>query len=596
MILWSLKNALRLGAAMTASLLVAGYLSSADAQTKATPASDKAQANTAKLTPFDPPKPRKFEEDVLPETDLTNSLLFQLIASEIALQKNELGAAYSTYMAMARETGDPRLAERAAQIAQAARAPRELREAVLLWVKLAPGNKEAQDKLIQVALYYGEHDKILPTVKSYLSQVKDKETEILKLQAQLLLSKNHKKSLAFFRQATEEYKKLPQTKLGLARLEGLVGNKQVAEKLARESYRALPNTESVVTYAGILMEKNPMEAKKTFDEYLSRHPNDSKARDIYAQLLLQTRDYDKLTALTRRNPNDLDFNLSVAVNLAQKDKLNEANNILATLVTKQKKGEEQSETIQKAYLLLSDIATEEKQYAKAIEYCDLVTGKLKPVAALQRANLHFKMGEGELALRELENIATSNNLLIMEEVIISQAKILSEIRDDQTALKKLEEGLKENPASRNLNYDAAMVAERLGLVAKVEKYLKKAIEVDPNFANAYNSLGYTLLEKTKRTKEAAQYIETAYSLEPNNPYILDSMGWLKFKQKKYSQALQYLKQAMEIMKDEDIVLHLIEVYCANNQKPRAQELLKEAEVLWPNSHELESLVKKLKLK
>ena len=74
---------------------------------------------------FDPPKPKKFSPDSLPEIELTGGLLFQLIASEIALQRNELGAAYSTYMNVAEETGDPRLAERAVQIAQVAQADRK---------------------------------------------------------------------------------------------------------------------------------------------------------------------------------------------------------------------------------------------------------------------------------------------------------------------------------------------------------------------------------------------------------------------------------------------------------------------------------------
>ena len=87
---------------------------------------------------FDPPKPKKFSPDSLPEIGLTGGLLFQLIASEIALQRNELGAAYSTYMNVAEETGDPRLAERAVQIAQVAQAPREIMRSVLLWNKLAP--------------------------------------------------------------------------------------------------------------------------------------------------------------------------------------------------------------------------------------------------------------------------------------------------------------------------------------------------------------------------------------------------------------------------------------------------------------------------
>ncbi len=81
-----------------------------------------------------------------------------------------------------------------------------------------------------------------------------------------------------------------------------------------------------------------------------------------------------------------------------------------------------------------------------------------------------------------------------------------------------------------------MIAERLDLISMAENYLKRALEIDPNFANAYNSLGYTLLERTNRLKEAGENIRKAYQLDPSNPYILDSMGWLSFKEKKYTRS------------------------------------------------------------
>ena len=93
-------------------------------------------------------------------------------------------------------------------------------------------------------------------------------------------------------------------------------------------------------------------------------------------------------------------------------------------------------------------------------------------------------------------------------------------------------------------------------IKTAEFHLKKAIEIDPGFANAYNSLGYTLLEQTKRIKEAERYINQAYQLDPRNPYILDSKGWLAFKQKKYTKAIEYLNDALKLQKELDIYLHL----------------------------------------
>ena len=121
------------------------------------------------------------------------------------------------------------------------------------------------------------------------------------------------------------------------------------------------------------------------------------------------------------------------------------------------------------------------------------------------------------------------------------------------------------------------------------------MEIDPGFANAYNSLGYTLLEQTKRIKEAERYINQAYQLDPRNPYILDSKGWLAFKQKKYTKAIEYLNDALKLQKELDIYLHLAEVYWVQGNKRKAAEVLKEAEKLWPDAAELTTLKKRLKI-
>ncbi len=548
------------------------------------------------VVPFDPPEAKKFQEDSLPETELTSSLLFQLIASELALQQHEYKAAYSTYMSMATETGDPRLAERASQIALVAQAPEDLKQAVLLWNKLAPGNRRAQEALIQVGIHFQEYSKILPTIRTYLSEVKDPGADILKLQNNLLISADKKKALNLFRLATEKYKNLPETKLGLAKLEGVVGNQDTAIKLARESYRAKPTGESAMTLATLLLKGNPEEAKRTLDNYLVQNPSDTKVRNAYAQLLAQGTDVSRLYSLALRYPNDFDFVISVAITLSRKGDSKDATTLLNNVTIKQQKGQEQSEHVQKAFLVLSDIAAGEENYGKALDLCDEITGSLKPLASLQKANIQQKMGNDEAALEILQSIPTVGNPVLQEETFLAQARILSSTKGNAAALAKLEQGIKEMPSSTNLYYDAAMMAERMDQLGKVEKYLKTAIELDPNFANAYNSLGYTLLEKTNRIKDAAGYIEQAYRLEPNNPYILDSMGWLRFKQKKYQEAINYLNDSLQLTDEEDVLLHLIEAYWVSGQKEEAILALNRAKELWPNSTELRSLINRLNIK
>ena len=546
---------------------------------------------------FDPPKPKKFSPDSLPEIELTGGLLFQLIASEIALQRNELGGAYSTYMNVAEETGDPRLAERAVQIAQVAKAPREIMRSVLLWNKLAPGNRHAQEMLIRIGLHYQEYNKILLTTQSFLSQVEDPGKVILGLQSQLLIGKDRKKALAFFRKATEKFKRLPETKLGLARLEGLVGNQKAAERFAKESYKQKPNPESVMTLVSVLLQKKSnagqKEARQVLGQYLAKNPKDLRIRDSYAQLLLLSSDYNQLIELVKKYPDDYEFELSTAVSLLQNNHEAEAEALLTKLAKLPQDDAENGTIPQKALLLLSEVALENKKYEEALALADRVVGSMKPAALIQKANVYSHEDKHKEALEVLKQVDPGDNNAVAEEVAAVESRLIAELNGDTEALKTLEKYLQKYPESKSLFYEAAMIAERLDLISMAENYLKRALEIDPNFANAYNSLGYTLLERTNRLKEAGENIRKAYQLDPSNPYILDSMGWLSFKEKNYTEAIGYLNDALQLLESEDIMLHLAEAYWVSNQKDEARLVLKRAKELWPDSEDTEALIKRL---
>ena len=543
---------------------------------------------------------KKFSPDSLPEIELTGGLLFQLIASEIALQRNELGAAYSTYMNVAEETGDPRLAERAVQIAQVAQAPREIMRSVLLWNKLAPGNRHAQEMLIRIGLHYQEYNKILLTTQSFLSQVEDPGKVILGLQSQLLIGKDRKKALTFFRKATEKFKRLPETKLGLARLEGLAGNQKAAEKFAKESYKQKPNPESVMTLVSVLLQKKSnagqKEARQVLSQYLAKNPKDLRIRDSYAHLLLLSSDYNQLIELVKKYPNDYEFELSTAVSLLQNNHEAEAE-VLLTKLAKLPQDDAENGTIpQKALLLLSEVSLENKKYEEALALADRVVGSMKPAALIQKANVYSHEDKHKEALEVLKQVDPGDNSAVAEEVAAVESRLIAELNGDTEALKTLEKYLQKYPESKSLFYEAAMIAERLDLISMAENYLKRALEIDPNFANAYNSLGYTLLERTNRLKEAGENIRKAYQLDPSNPYILDSMGWLSFKEKKYTEAIGYLNDALQLLESEDIMLHLAEAYWVSDQKDEARLVLKRAKELWPDSEDTEALIKRLGIK
>ncbi|MFG6370273.1 MAG: tetratricopeptide repeat protein [Turicimonas muris] len=383
----------------------------------------------------------------------------------------------------------------------------------------------------------------------------------------------------------------------MARLEGLVGNQKAAERFAKESYKQKPNPESVMTLVSVLLQKKSnagqKEARQVLGQYLAKNPKDLRIRDSYAQLLLLSSDYNQLIELVKKYPNDYEFELSTAVSLLQNNHETEAEDLLNKLAKLPQDDAESGTIPQKALLLLSEVALENKKYEEALALADRVVGSMKPAALIQKANVYSHEDKHKEALEVLKQVDPGDNNAVAEEVAAVESRLIAELNGDTEALKTLEKYLQKYPESKSLFYEAAMIAERLDLISMAENYLKRALEIDPNFANAYNSLGYTLLERTNRLKEAGENIRKAYQLDPSNPYILDSMGWLSFKEKNYTEAIGYLNDALQLLESEDIMLHLAEAYWVSNQKDEARLVLKRAKELWPDSEDTEALIKRL---
>ncbi|WP_054762715.1 tetratricopeptide repeat protein [Methylomonas koyamae] len=100
----------------------------------------------------------------------------------------------------------------------------------------------------------------------------------------------------------------------------------------------------------------------------------------------------------------------------------------------------------------------------------------------------------------------------------------------------------------------------------------KILEKKPDDVAALNALGYTLVDRTQRYDEAAKYLGKAIELQPDEPVIVDSYGWLLYKQGKLALALEYLRKAYEKQPENEIAAHIAEVLWEMGDKKQAREL------------------------
>jgi tetratricopeptide (TPR) repeat protein len=127
----------------------------------------------------------------------------------------------------------------------------------------------------------------------------------------------------------------------------------------------------------------------------------------------------------------------------------------------------------------------------------------------------------------------------------------------------------------DLQYDLAMMAEKLTKLDDMERILRQVIAAKPNDPQAYNALGYSLAERNLRLPEAKALIQQAVKLAPEDPFIADSLGWVEFRMGNLAEAQRILEAAYKTKPDAEIAAHLGEVLWKQGLKDRATAVWKE---------------------
>ena len=181
---------------------------------------------------------------------------------------------------------------------------------------------------------------------------------------------------------------------------------------------------------------------------------------------------------------------------------------------------------------------------------------------------YTKLQEFEEALIYLEQVVTSDSDLVH---IYQSRMILSYI---YTITGRFRLARFELDSLLESGYESAQVYAAYGFVCyetgKLDdaiNYLTKAIEIDPENANALNSLGYIYAELGKNLENAYSLCRRALQIDDSNPAYLDSLGWVHYKIGDFDEARSYLRKALAGSNgDKDIAVHLKTVIEQVNKK------------------------------
>lgn len=513
---------------------------------------------------------RAKEREKMAQTDIDPDVMFMLLVAEIAGQREQYDVAMEGYMEAAKRLKDPRFAERAAVLAMYMKDSPKTQEAVSLWLQGDAKNLTARKVAVLSALRANDKATAVEHLSVLLSaNTLEFERDMLELAA--LLQKEDKLN-ALSEALNDLSAKQPKAAV-VYFIQSLIAmqtkNIGLAERQIEKALAIKPNWDkALILQAQIAMAGGDLDkAKSIIKNASAKDPKNSHLKKLLAQFLIKTENYkeagDIYKQLLAADPKDLESKFTLALVYLQLEQDEKAEDLLTDLL-------DHEEWQDKANFYLAKLAAMQ-DINKAVSLFDKVKGdELAFDAAIEAISILAKDKQLDAANVRLNEL-TAKFPKQKQRVLLIQAEYYNQQKQYQKSFDLMTAALAEQPEQAELLYARALVAERLKKLDIAEQDLKQILAKEPDNVEALNALGYSLLNNTARYTDAENYLKKALELRPDEAVIIDSYGWLLFKQGKTEQALAYLQKAYNKQQEHEIAAHIVEVLWALNKKDEAKK-------------------------
>ena len=552
----------------------------------------------AEETPVEPRKPAAADSVVEspnepPSEPLTEEALYDILLAEIAGQRGRLDVSAPHYLQAALDSRDPRVAERAVQIATFAKEYKVALRAAQHWLEIDPSSIEARKMVTALALKLGDIDEVVRQLDYLISTAKD-HTEGFRLATAVLIRNADKTdALAAMEKLASRYPDSPQARLAVGRLALLADKPERALAAIDEALQLQPGlVEATILKAQVLIrqDKKPL-AMSVLATAVDNQPGNAALRFAYGRLLLDSGDLqgakNQFGKVIELEPGNSDALYSMALLELETRDIKAARRHLQKLL-------ELGEKQQAVYYYLGYAAEQDGDNDAAVNwYRQVEEGEYWAQARLHLSTIMIEQGKLEdvrLEMQELRRDAPENAI----DYYLIEGQVLSDSGLDNEAFKLYTETLLNYPDNEKILYARALVAEKIDRLDIAEQDLRRILEIEPDNVRALNALGYTLADRTDRYTEALGYIEKAYAQEPDDPAIVDSMGWIHYRLGNLDKAQVYLQQAFDMSGDGEIGAHLGEVLWAKGEKAAARGIWNDALEKDPDNPILQEVIQRHK--
>ena len=540
--------------------------------------------------------------DGLPLIPLSEDLMLKYLSAELAFQRGQAAGAHSAMMALARSSGDPRLARRATEMAIAASSSADALKGAKLWRELAPRSDEAFQVLLSLQLNGNRLDEAKQALAQQLATSKPDQlpTTIASVQRNLSRMSDKTKANALLRELLEPYRESVDARLALTQFSMVSGDRAGALREAREAVMKFPKSEIAAMVLAQIEDKT--EAARVLGEFLQKNPNAREARLAYARMLYEQAKLaearKEFKLLIEQKKDDQTALFALGLLSVQVDELADAEKYLSAYINTLGGQPDKERDATQALMILAQISEDRNDLAGALKWLEMaetVTYQGSVTAVLKRAQLQSKSGKVD-AGRQLLAEADAESDDDRVRLIIGDAQILRDAGRLAEAIKVIEDALESQPNNIDLIYEYAMLVEKNREFDAMEKALRRVIQIAPDNPQAYNALGYSFAERNIRLPEAYDLIKVALQLAPDDAFIMDSMGWVEFRMGRLEKAEALLRRAYGLRPDAEIAVHLGEVLWLLGREDEAKKLWRFANGKDPKNESLKGTLQRFQVK
>lgn len=516
--------------------------------------------------------------------------LYTLLVAEVAGNREQYDVALANYYYQAERTKDAGVAARATRIARFLNARRAALRSAELWAQLEPDNAEAQLAATAELTLAGDLDKALVHAEKALELGGNAPLQSL---AATAVSNREltERVMPEFQRLAAKYPDNGEVVLAHAMLLRAAHQYRKALALVRRVQEQHPDMlDAPLLESHLLVDQGKRkEAVQLLEKLVDIYPQESRLRLQYARLLIRddlSLAQQQFAELVKQHPNDGNMILSLALIRFETKHFSESKPLFERLL---EIGQHESA----AHFYLGGIAEHNDDIRGAIAHYRQVQPGSDYLQAIARGTELLAANDLTGENRDWFAQLRQRHPEQAEQFYLAEAKLLDKHGHQQQALDLINQALENHRDSGRLIYTQALINDQLGNTAAFEQGMRNLLERDPDNATLLNTLGYKLAEDDSRLQEAHQLIGKALQLSPEDPAIIDSMGWVEYRLGNHSKAVEYLQKALDKLPDHEIAAHLGEVLWMQGNREQAMQVWQQGLKLNPQSKIIPAAMKRL---